>query len=155
MSGTDVFVGTFIKEVGDAVELANALLLENQLKIAKVDLEFVTTRSTKTGIDFKVADFGFSSSGSRADAQTVSITLVPRTNVRTETEAIADQLATAIATLARAMHLATEGLPDYMPASSTVTVNLGIDAQGKASLILGGEIKKAYSGEAKFTIASI
>jgi len=152
MRATDVFVGTFIQEIGDAVEGANAMLSANQLKIAQVDLEFVATLSTTSGIELKVANLGISGSGSRADAQTISLTLVPRKKLRDAEKAVADQLATAIATLVRAMQLATKGLPKYVPESSTVAVNLGIDAAGKASLILAGSVKKAYSGEAKFKI---
>jgi len=151
------FVG-LVREVKQAVQAAQAELLEQGITISQVDLQLKTTAKRDGGgdIGFKFEplgiDVGLGGKIAKGDVQTISLSLVPAPLGMELESTPAEELVEALQAISGAVQEALGTQPDLALSEATVELNFGITKEGKAKFSIFSGVTGNVSEEAVQTI---
>jgi hypothetical protein len=131
-----------VREVKSAIVAADTGGDNGGMTVSRVDLELKTTFSGGIGGEakvFKLVDIG--ASVSRAQVQTISLSLVPRAGAVELMHSVDEELKEGIEVVKSAVREAASSAPAFDLREATVSVNMTVDAEGKVRIFFGPEGK--------------
>lgn len=107
-------------------------------KLTSATVELKTTLSGGPGVDASFHALQLSGSYTHSEIQTLTISLTPRPPAIELMSPVSDQLIDAIAAISSAAREAAVSEPKFDLQEATISLNIGVDKQGNAMIIVGG-----------------
>jgi hypothetical protein len=125
-----------VRQLKRAIQEAQSQTPDITMTSATVELK--TTLSGGPGMDVSFHALELSGAYTHSEIQTLTISLTPHPPAIELMSPISDQLIDAIAAISSAAREAAVSEPRFDLQDATITLNIGVDKQGKAMIIVGG-----------------
>lgn len=129
---------SIVRQLKSAIQQAQ--LQTPDVTVASAEVELKTTLSGGPGVDLTYQALKLSGSYSRSQIQTLTISLTPNPPAIQLLSPISDQLVDAIASISSTAREAVTSEPKFDLQDATIVLNIGVDKQGKAMVIIGGSV---------------
>jgi hypothetical protein len=161
-----VAVDSLISVVKESIKQAGVSRTspDQDLRVASVQLilEVVATRTTGSGVDFRVPFIGMKlrlgAKVTKKDTHTIDITLAPpgeRATRQVRSGEVQDVLVNAIATIRDVVAKAAEGDDPWVLSGSTIDITFAINQTGTISLGIDGELAGELTHTLRLGLASV
>jgi hypothetical protein len=144
---------SLVSDIKRAIQ--NAQLQTPDLLVTQADLEIKTTSTAGLRVGgFKWGPVELGGSYTQTQIQTVHMTLTPAPAVIELMSPPTDALTEAIASISAAAREAALAEPRFVLKEATICLNVGIDADGKLTIVVGGEAGSNNVHELKLTVST-
>lgn len=149
-----------VKQVKEAIRLAEERVPDKKLAVTKVDLEIKTTFKKQAGAEGKInwlpVPLELSAHYRQSDVQTISMTLIPEQGpvLMGKAESFAEELADAVQVVKACVEEAAATDPPFGLKESTVTLNVVTSKDGKVQIIAGGDMSSENAHTVKLSLSS-
>jgi hypothetical protein len=166
VTDTGVAVDSLISVVKESIKQAGVSRTspDQDLRVASVQLilEVVASRTTGSGVDFRVPFIGMKlrlgAKVTKKDTHTIDITLAPpgeRATRQVRSGEVQDVLVNAIATIRDVVTKAAEGDDPWVLSGSTIDITFAINQTGTISLGIDGELAGELTHTLRLGLASV
>jgi hypothetical protein len=135
MSSSDQLI-SIVRQLKKAIQ--EAQLRTPDVTVTNAEVELKTTLSGGPGMDLTFHALELSGSYTRSEVQTLTISLTPHPPAMELMSPVSDQLVDAIAAISSAAREAAVSEPRFDLQHATIALNIGVDKQGKAMIVVGG-----------------
>jgi Trypsin-co-occurring domain 2 len=161
-----VAVDSLISVVKESIKQAGVSRTspDQDLRVASVQLilEVVASRTTGSGVDFRVPFIGMKlrlgAKVTKKDTHTIDITLAPpgeRATRQVRSGEVQDVLVNAIATIRDVVAKAAEGDDPWVLSGSTIDITFAINQTGTISIGIDGELAGELTHTLRLGLASV
>jgi hypothetical protein len=143
---------TIVQQLKKAIQ--EAQLRTPDITVATAQIQLKTTLSGGPGVDFSFHALEISGNYTHSEIQTLTISLTPHPATIEIMAPVADQLVEAIASISSAAREAAVSEPRFDLQGATIDLNVGIDKEGKAMIVIGGSAASSNYHTLTLTVKS-
>lgn len=143
---------SIVQQLKKAIQ--EAQLRTPDVTVTTAEIQLKTTLSAGPGVDFSFHALEISGSYTHSEIQTLTISLTPHPPAMEIMAPVTDQLVDAIASISSAAREAAVSEPRFDLQSATVDLNVGVDKEGKAMIVIGGSAASSNYHTLTLTVKS-